>query len=277
MLHTVQLDDLTLLAAYPPANIPQRPPILFVHGMLAGAWLWESYLGWFAARGYPSFAINLRGRPGGRPVKDLGRVGIVDFVADAYDATRHLGLPVVVGHSMGGLIAQKLAESGVVRAAVLIASAPPRGISVASPRLVRTQLKYAWTLARSRPIEATRADSDALVFTRIPEPDRDALQSRFVPDSGRAGREISLGSVSVDARRVRCPVLVVTGADDQFVVPRVARALAAKYGAELVELPGHAHMVPLEPGWERGASDIDAWLTRVLQTEARASGSGAPA
>lgn len=275
MPDTITLDGQALLAERPPSSAPARPPILFVHGLVAGAWLWESYLRWFAARGYPSYAVNLRGRPGGRPAADLGRVGIMDFVTDARDAARHLGTPVVVGHSMGGLIAQKLAEANVVRAAVLLASAPPRGISVASPVLLRKQLKHAWALARSRPIEATRADSDALSFTHIPEAERAALQARFVPDSGRAGREISLGAVAVDASRIRCPVLVLTGADDRFVVPRVARALAAKYRADLRELPGHAHMLPLEPGWERGAAQIEEWLARAVPGEGAARPVGA--
>ncbi len=261
MTERFTVNGLTGLADTP--THPSAPPILFIHGLLAGAWIWERYLPFFAARGHPCHAINLRGRDGSRPVPDIGRVSLADFVEDGVDAARAIGSPIVIGHSMGGLIAQKVAEEGAARALVLIASAPPRGISLASPLLVRKQLKFAVTMLRSRPISATRGDSDALIFTHIPVAGRALVQSRFVPDSGRAARELSVGGASVDAQRVRCPVLVVTGREDRFVVPRVARRLAAKYRATFIEVPEHAHMLPLEPGWDETAADIARWLHDV--------------
>src|SRR5919199_2799216 len=117
-----------------------RPSILFVHGMFAGAWQFEGFQRHFAALGYSSHAINLRGHHGSRAVPDLGKVSVLDYVNDALPIARALGRPVVIGHSMGGLIAQKLAEAGAVTAAVLLCAAAPRGISILTPRLVVKQL-----------------------------------------------------------------------------------------------------------------------------------------
>ena len=61
-------------------------------------------------------------------------------------------------------------------------------------------------------------------------------------------------------RRVTAPTYVVTGSDDRFVVPRVARAIAAKYRAPLKVHDGFAHHIMNEPGWEKPARDIIDWM-----------------
>ena len=267
MTETITVDGLGVVAERP-ARATQ-PPVLFVHGMQAGAWAFANYQRYFAERGYPNYAVELRGRPGSRTVADLGRVSVRDYVADglavaAEVSRRHGGTrPVVVGHSMGGLIAQKMAEADAVSAAVLLCSAPPRGIVVSSRQLLSRQLKYLWPIVRSKPIAGSRADHDLLTFHRIPEGERQALFERLGPESGRVGLELSIGALAVDARRVRCPVLVVSAADDRFVPPGVARRLARKYNAPHLEFGGFAHFIVQEPGWEGPAEAIERWLSGV--------------
>lgn len=237
-----------------------RPPLLYVHGMFGGAWMFEPFQRWMAAHGWPGVAIDLRGRDGSRAVENVGRLSVLDYVDDALGVARAMGRPIVIGHSMGGLIAQKLAEADAVSAAVLLCAAPPRGISVASAPLLVRQLKHAPAILFSRPLVPVRDDADALMFNHVPEGERAAVFSRLVPESGRAGRELSLGLVSVDARRVRCPVLSVAASDDRFLPPRIAHALAARYHAELREYAGHGHYIIGEPGWEAVAGDVARWL-----------------
>ncbi|HEU4643144.1 MAG TPA: alpha/beta fold hydrolase [Gemmatimonadaceae bacterium] len=241
-----------------------RPPVLYVHGMFGGAWMFDAFQRWMAACGWPGVAIDLRGRDGSRPVDDIGRVSMRDHVDDALGVARAMGRPIVVGHSMGGLIAQKLAEADAVRAAVLLCAAPPRGISVASASLLARQLKHAPALLLSRPLVPTRGDAEALMFNRVPPAEHDALFTRLVPESGRAGLELSLGLIAVDARRVRCPVLSVAASDDRFLAPRIGRALAARYHAELREYAEHGHFIIGEPGWERVAEEVAGWLECAL-------------
>lgn len=261
---------LRLVAELPPDAT--RSPLLLVHGMAAGAWHFERWQPFLASRGWPTYAVDLRGHGGSRPAADLGRVSVLDYVEDAREAMaevarHHAGTrPVLVGHSMGGLIVQKLAESSAPAAVVLLCSAPPRGITVASLPLIKVQLRWRYLkpLLRSRPLVGESADLRALNSERIGDAEWEALFPRFGPESGRAGREISIGGIAVDAARVRCPVLVVATDEDRFVVPRVARALAKKYGGTLCEVRGHGHLLLLEPGWEAPAAAVEAWLATLV-------------
>jgi len=264
-----RVGDLTV-AVERPSSAAAKPPVLLIHGMFGGAWYWEAWQQLLARHGYESHALNLRGHHGSRPVHDIGKVSLHDYVDDALDVARSLKQPIVIGHSMGGLIAQKVAEAGVCRALVLLASAPPRWIPVVSWLLLRKQLKYAPSLLLHRPLLPDRGDADALMFNRTPIADREAFFARLVPESGKSGFELSFGAIDVHAPRVTAPVLVVTGRDDRFVVPRVARALSRKYRAPLRQYDSFAHHIMAEPGWEKPASDIIAWIDEHRGTGAAA-------
>jgi pimeloyl-ACP methyl ester carboxylesterase len=275
MLDTITIGNLTVRSAQPAAKAERgsRPPILFIPGYLATAWVYESYLPFFADRGYAGFAVNLRGRDGsGLPAgSDLGRVTLDDYIADAREVARWLvervGQPIVFGHSMGGLIAQKLGEEGLARALVLLSPAPPRGISVMTAGVLRRQLRYLPALLRSRRIVPRFGDMRALVLNRVPAAEQEAIFARFVPDSGRAGREMSFGAVRVDAERVRangCKVLVATSDDDRFIPQRIAQRIAQRYHAPLYIARGHGHLMLQEPGWQEAAEFIAGWLEREI-------------
>jgi len=111
MPDTITVGNLTLASAQPRPGARAKPPMLFIPGYFASAWVYESYLPFFADRGYAGFALNLRGREGSALPSGtmLGRVSINDFIDDARQVARwlteRLSRPIVVGHSMGGLIA----------------------------------------------------------------------------------------------------------------------------------------------------------------------------
>jgi non-heme chloroperoxidase len=258
MTETIRIDELTVECSRP-ANAT-RPPVLFVHGYFASATVWTQWLPFFAARGVPAYAVNLRGRAGSRPGIDLGAVSIADFVDDASRVAREIGANAVVGHSMGGLIAQKLAERGDVRAAVLASPAPPRGITVMSPRLIIKQLKYLPAILRSRLVVPNREDLREIVLNRVPPSLQDAILDLLGPDSGRAGREMSISGFAVDQSRVRCPVLVVVADEDRFIPKRIGERIARRYGATVHTLKEHGHMHVLEPGWEQVADVTERWI-----------------
>ena len=249
-----------LLLDHAPARGPARPlPLLLVHGMHGGSWYLENYLKAAAATGWDTWAVNLRGHWGSRPVADLGRVSVLDYVEDVRDCLRALGPAAVLGHSMGGLVAQKIAEEGAVPAAVFLTSAPPRGILVLRWRVLSRMWRYAEAVLGAVP--SSRSPDDAAAHAnRLSARHQRQLYPKLVPESGRAARELALGSVRVDASRVRCPLLVVGAEHDAITSAGYSGRMRREVRCHLSGGGGPHNMLMLEDGWEGPFKAILSWL-----------------
>jgi pimeloyl-ACP methyl ester carboxylesterase len=239
---------------------PRGAPVLCLHGLFAGSWVYDDVLPLLAERGYPSAALSFRGHPPSPAMGAIGRQSIAAYAHDAGEAARALDRPIVIGHSLGGLVALMLATRNLVRAAVLIASAPPRGINVLSRPLLARMPRYLPALLLSRPFLPSAGDLDALVLNRVAPQDRAAVRMRFVPDSGRAARQAALGLIDARFRGSPPPMLVVGSEDDRFVPVGVARRIAERFDAPLHVARGHGHFLFAEPGWQREVAVILDWL-----------------
>ena len=89
--------------------------IIMIHGMWGGGWYWENYKNYFEAKGYKCIVPTLRYHdinPKSAPPKELGTTSILDYAADLEKLIKEIGgQPIIIGHSMGGLIAQILGKS----------------------------------------------------------------------------------------------------------------------------------------------------------------------
>ena len=274
MPEPISHNGLALTVERPVANVgptpDDRPPLLLVPGMFGGAWHFERWQPFLADRGWTSYALSLRGHLNSRPVPDIGTVPMTDYVADVLETAAwlhgmHGEKPLVIGHSMGGLLAQKAAEAGAAQATVLLCPAPPRGISALTMRLLLKMTPRVGALLGGKAVTMTLEEDVDLALNRVAPEERAAIHGRMVPESGRATRDLALGTVAVDARRVTCPMVCIAGADDRFVVPSVGRKIARKYHAPWWLYPGHAHFLIQEPGWEGPAGDVERWLAHVTE------------
>jgi len=242
------------------------PAVLCLPGLFAGSWVFQRLLRLIAERGYPASAISYRGHPPLPPRQDIGRQSVADFAQDAANAVRTLDRPVLIAHSLGGLVALLLAQQDLIRAAVLVSPAPPRGISVLSPAILARMVKHLPALMLSRSFQPTDADADALVLNRVPVHERGAIRRRFIPDSGRASREIALGIYDIPRSALRIPLLVVGSDDDRFIPPGVSRRIAERYHAPFHLAEGHGHFLFSEPGWEMQAAVMLDWIDALPRT-----------
>jgi len=250
-----------------------KPPLVMIHGMFVGPWCWDRYGAYFSERGYRVLTPLLRHHDttlNDPPPAGLRETGIHDYVADVEKEIASLPQkPVLIGHSMGGLIAQIIAAKGKARAVVLISPAAPWGINAAS----RTVIKSAWLNRRSlfawgEPLRPTFEGAVYSSLHLLPPEERRRVFARFTYESPRAATQIGLWfldpkrSTAVEARRVSCPVLTVVGAEDRLTVPSAVRKIHERYPGRstYVELPRHGHFIIAEPGWEEGAQIIESWL-----------------
>jgi pimeloyl-ACP methyl ester carboxylesterase len=253
-----------LLRHEPPVAGRRAGPLLLVHGLWGGAWVWDRWLPYASSRGWDTWAIEHRGRNGSRSVDDLGRVRIADLVGDVREVVGRLGPCAVVGFSMGGLVVQALsAEEPDLRAVVYLCSVAPGGVFAINRWMVRGLARYLPTIVRGGAFRPKRADADVLLFNGTPRHLADATYPRLIPDSGTIAREIMVGSVRVDASRIRCPRLVVSTREDHVSPRALQPRLVKKYGAEHVAVAGLDHMHLCHPEWERVAKVTLDWLERV--------------
>ena len=106
--------------------------IFMIHGMWGGGWSWDKFQGYFEDKGYRCIVPYLRHhdiKPNDPPPPGLGKTSLLDYAEDLELEIKKLDeKPIIMGHSMGGLLAQILASRDLAKAAVLITPASPAGI-----------------------------------------------------------------------------------------------------------------------------------------------------
>ena len=249
------------------------PPLLLVHGACASVACWEAhFMDWFAARGAACFAFDLRGHGASDGRDRLQDFRIADYVEDLRQVAAGLpSTPVLVGHSMGGLVVQKYLETGAARGAVLLASSPVGGMLRDGLRLmVRHPRAFARASAARQLGQVYRDEAVLRAVLLTPETPEEVLQQcmeQLGEESWRAIQDLNF--VLPRPASVKVPVQVLGGALDNMVSPKSVRRTAAAYGVPCMLFPRMAHMLNLEPGWENVAAAILDWVRRL--------GAGTPA
>jgi len=245
-------------------------PLLFVHGAWHAAWCWdENFLSFFAGKGYRALALSFRGHGNSPSDKPLRSCSVADYVDDVRSVADTLPTsPVVIGHSMGGLIVQKYLESHDAPAGVLMTSMPPQGNLGSALRWIR---QHPWHFTKMA------ITGKALPYINTPQLARerffcaqtpDALvldyAARLQEDSSRIGIDCALLRLP-RPKRVTTPLLVLGADDDGAHTRKEVLATAHAYHTEAEFFPNMGHDMMLEPGWADVAQRIDSWLgTRGL-------------
>jgi pimeloyl-ACP methyl ester carboxylesterase len=264
---TTTVDELTV-DIYLPEGDGVRGNLVLCHGAWVGAWIWEEFAVYLADRGYRCFAPTWRGHYDSKPVPDLGKVSLLDYVKDLLTVYDQVGGEVLIGESAGGLIAQKAAEGHPgVKGMILMNPAPPFMVP-ANPRLVMKQLKYLPDLLLGRPNLPREKDYKQLILNNVPEPEASEFYRKICPDSGRALKEMSMGKIRADPAKIHCPVHVVVGHLDAVLPAKVHHRTAALYGATVADYPSMSHHTFSEDGWQQVADELVVWLAEKLEPAA---------
>ncbi|AWK88025.1 alpha/beta hydrolase [Azospirillum thermophilum] len=246
---------------------PARPaPLLFVHGAFSGAWIWdETFLPWFSAQGWDSYAVSLRGHGRSAGRERLDCFGIADYVEDVLEAAdRCPAPPVLVGHSMGGMIVQRAPIHRRFPAAVLMASAPPFGLWESTLGLAWRDPYVFQQMAMLSSFGGKAIDPEAIRRAMFSDDVPPAEAARYEPLLQEESRRVLLdigGWIPFPPLPARgFPFLVMGAERDLLIPPDQVRATARLVGAEPVILPRMGHTIMLEPGWRTAAERIADWV-----------------
>ncbi len=259
--------QLEIISRYPKSRDTSTIPLLFIHGSFTGAKVWDvNFLPYFAQRGYEAHAVSLRGHGASDGHNNLLWWSLADYVADLAQAIEVLGCtPVLIGHSMGGMVVQKYLESHRALGMVLMASVPPHGL-----------LSSLWGMAIGNPLLLYRL---TLFQTFGPQSTgsmdfmREALFSDGTPNSqlmkylymvqGESQR-VCLDMLGLDPLCRRdddsMPILVMGAERDAFFSPGLMKDTARYYKADAIIIPNMVHAMMLESHWQLAANHLLGWL-----------------
>ncbi|CAN5473866.1 alpha/beta fold hydrolase [soil metagenome] len=251
--------------------------IVFIHGAWMVPGCWDDFRKPFEAAGYmvhaPAWpfldgkAADLRANP----PEGLGSLTVGE-IADHYQA--HIEslpeVPIVIGHSFGGLIVQMLLDRKVGAAGVAIDPGPIGGI-VAGPTSLLGAIPIlsrwkAWSRPYLLPLAAFRKNFANCAPAEI---QTEAYDRLVVPTSGAIFFQAAffLGTF-VRPKRRRAPLLITGSEHDRTVTPYISRSTyriqkrsAAK--TDLKIFPGHSHFLIGEPGWEDVAKYVLDWVAKT--------------
>lgn len=250
-----------------PDQPQNKPPLLFVHGAFAGAWMWAGHvLQGFAEQGYRAVAISLRGHGQSEGHDRLPWLSIEDYVDDLAAAVEWLGAtPVLIGHSMGGFVAQKFLERHPARGLALLCSVPPQGLLASQFYLM---LKKPGLFIQLNQVLEGRINDHRLVREALFAGEvSDAVVAEFLShtqsESSRALWDMSLFNLMGLGVRQLPPVIVVGAEEDVLIPPFLVRATARTFGVEPHLYAGMGHAITHEKAWPDVSARLLAWLADI--------------
>ena len=250
--HSVQ--GLFVKEYVPTKNLSKAASILMIHGGCHGWWAFEKWGPHFAAKGWKVFALSLRNHTDSysMPTAQYIKLSLKNYVDDVLTVVRWIdGHFILLGHSMGGLIAQKLAEVIRPQALVLVSSVGPGQLG-----------KMRDPFPDDSPIVVDAVTARALWFHDIDDAEFDSINKRLVPESTSVVNEYSGGHVKVNRTKITCPVMVTGGKEDVSPVHK-QQSIAEFYGVEHTLFPNCGHDLMLERRAFEAAEVIEQWLCRL--------------
>mgnify|MGYP006272600069 CR=1 FL=1 len=246
-----------------------KPPLLFVHGGYCDSWCWEpNFLPWFAEKGYEAHALSLRGHGSSGGRETLFMAGLDDYAADVERVASQFAVaPVLIGHSMGAAVVERLLATRPLQAVALVAPIPPSGLLTIATRLAAQEPGYIMhmdNLHSSRFSGRVLRALQPYYFSDDPDPEILAEATQHLgAESPRALLDLSLRLHWQLPERNKTPLCVIGAAGDRICTPRDVVATARHHGVSPIIVPGLAHMMMLERKWRDAARPLLEWLATL--------------
>lgn len=248
--------------------------VLFVHGMFMNSLCWDKWIPYLESKGFKCIAPSWKlhdGEPAQlraqHPNATLGKLTLDDVLEQFTDIARGLNeKPILIGHSMGGLVAQILLNREVGAAGIALDPAPPQGVFTVSWSFLKTNFPIINPLASvDEPMLMTLEQFQyAFVNTLSYAEQKAAYEKYCLPESRRLGRGSLSAAGHVDYVKTRAPLIITGGGSDHIIPARLSRANFAKYknaaNVSFKEFAGRDHFLIGSPGWQEVADYAVEWL-----------------
>jgi pimeloyl-ACP methyl ester carboxylesterase len=262
------------------AMTTDRTPVVFIHGLWLHATSWTPWVELFRDAGYDPIAPGWPGDPGTveaaranpEPLANHGIDDVTGHYAQIIDQLP--ARPVLIGHSFGGMIAQKLLGEDHGAGGVAIDAAQIKGVLPLPLSALHATLPVFKNPANKHKAVALTAEQFRYSFgNAISEEESDDLYQRWaIPAPGRplfeaAAANFELHSpAKVDTRNQdRGPLLLVMGGRDHTVPEAITKATLKQYRhshatTDLAEFPDRGHSLTIDSGWRAVADHCLTWL-----------------
>lgn len=248
-----------------------KPDIVFIHGMWSRPTVWAPWVSFFHRLGYNCHAIELPGHEAQASDSLLRGKSLQHYVDAVAALAMRLQRPVLIGHSLGGLIGQLVAQQVEVAGLVMVNSAAPGQVFPLRPSMLPGLVRHfsQWGLWR-KAFRLSRWEANYLVFNRVAVAERASLYDLLIAESGRVAYEVGFGRLNpsqsncVRKERIACPMLALAGGRDRIIPRSVSRGTARWYGAQLEyrEYPDNGHWLLGETGWSQRALEVAEWISQ---------------
>jgi pimeloyl-ACP methyl ester carboxylesterase len=249
-----------------------NPPVVLIHGMWSTGTTLEPIRKAFESRGFSCHSPTLPFHDNGGNAAQVGKLSHTDYVNFLETYVKNLNLPeppILIGHSMGGLLAQLLAVRIPTRALILFAPAAAAGINGFALSSIRSlaHALFSWKFWDKAQIHPTLESAQYALFNNLPLERQQELFKLLVPESGRVLFEAGLGAKGegkptwVDFEKITSPILIQHGTDDRIVIVQGSRQVVGKYkNATLKEYEGSGHWLFEEEVNQKIFEDARGWL-----------------
>ncbi len=231
-----------------------KETIVFVHGMCHGAWCWEEqFIPYFKELGYNCIAFNL---PGHETEGSISRISysLNNYVEALSIVVESLDIPpILIGHSMGGMILQHFIKNGSCKKAVLMSSVPPSGALRASLSVIFRYPGVIPFLLRRNLVGAFKKYPQLML-------NRDILIERYAHRMCAESFSAYLGLLIPISHNSSVPVLVLGGSKDGLFSVREFESTAKHYNAQLAVIEGGSHDLMLDEDYKKSAVAIANWI-----------------
>ena len=250
--------------------------IVLIHGNFVNNTSWAEWKRHFEQKGYKVYTPANPGHEG-NPAElrakvhpDLIKTGFIDIVNNIAQLIDTLPeKPLVIGHSMAGMAAQKLVELGKAAAGVSIDGAPPKNVFPPFQTL-KTVLPAFGFFSFNKYFMGSRKWYDYAFFNTLPAAEKEkAFEKYAVPESYKVSRQLVLNSFSnIDFKKPHAPILFVGGGSDHIFPTSLTKTIAGRYKdansrVDLKIFEGKSHWICAEPGWEKVADYIQDWYENL--------------